>query len=862
MRLQDSLAGHAMVAALPFLFVLPLAAQVTFTTADGTGADTFLANDTNTGPTSVRGANTIMNMRRFDGTRSRQPLFRFDIGSLSEGANTNGATLSLIITRSANRTVAANVYGLIDETLDSWPESSTSYSNAPGASPATAGNYSYSIYDEVNNPTGKYKLLGTINFPTTANTTTPIVSNTTSLNLDSFLADDTNGLVTFLIIPGATNNTGDWDIASKENTTSAAPLLTLPNVITDSDGDNLLDDWEILYFSDWPSPGQADPLRFNGTDDPDLDGQYGLDNLTEQSLGSDPTTPAATLVWQGGENGDEWDTAQTLNWFDGTGPSGFLIGDVVSFTDLGAAHSTVSLVSSIKPSSLSVDASADYTFTGSGTLTGITGLEKSGSGNLTLATANSYTGDTTVNAGTLTLGAIGAVPGAAGSGIVTLAGGTVDLNGFSATFNEFSGAGVVDTTAGTASTLTLANSGDSTFSGYFQNTAGSLTLVKGGFGLLTLSGNSTHSGGTFIGINNNGTRVGTIRAVSSQALGSGPVTIGSGGNDASATLEVDGGITLANAITLPGRNNSSLILDNVSGNNSLTGAFTLTTGGTEYSIGSAAGTLTLGSVGNPIIAAIPNSATRNLNLGGAGNGIIVGDLNLTNGTLNMQINKSGAGTWSIAGALLFTGNTTVTEGILSIATDDVFDDNSTVTLASNSSLNLTHNGTDQVGVLIIDNITQPDGDYTFGTGKLRVGNPSAGYADWASTHAPTGDPDDDFDGDGVANAVEYVLGGTKDSQDSNKLPTLATSGGNLVLTFVRDQLSIDGSTTVQVQVGTNLIDWPLGSTYNVPDAAASASPGVSVIKDSPTSGKDTVILSISQAPDLQKFARLKVIATP
>lgn len=261
----------ASLIALPLVFSQPVAAQGSRTTEDGSGADTFLANDSNTGPTSVRGTNTIMDMRRFDGTRSRQPLFRFDVSSLPSGANLTGATLSLIISRSANRTVTANVYGLVDETLDSWSEASTSYSNAPGASPATAGNYSYSIYNATTNPTGKYKLLGTMNFPTTANTTTPIVSNTASLNLDSFLDDDTNGLVTFLIIPSSTNTTADWDMASKEHATAAPPLLSLPNVLIDNDKDNLSDTWETLHFANWPTPGQADPLRFIGTDDPDMD---------------------------------------------------------------------------------------------------------------------------------------------------------------------------------------------------------------------------------------------------------------------------------------------------------------------------------------------------------------------------------------------------------------------------------------------------------------------------------------------------------------------------------------------------------------------------------------------------------------
>jgi autotransporter-associated beta strand protein len=514
-----------------------------------------------------------------------------------------------------------------------------------------------------------------------------------------------------------------------------------------------------------------------------------------QTAPSPAPRPAASLVWQGGQNGDAWDAALSGNWLNAAATDTFRTGDSVSFTAAGSAHPIVNLVAGLAPAAVTVDATSDYTFSGSGAITGGTGLTKSGSGNLTLSTANSYTGDTIVNGGTLTLGVAAAIPGSPSSGQVTLNGGTVDLNGFSTTFNDFSGAGVVDSTTGTAPVLTLANVNDSTFSGGFQDTAGSLSVVKGGAGILTLSGNSTHSGGTFIGINNNGTRIGTLRAASSQALGSGPLTIGLGGNDASATLELAGGITLANAVELPGRTNASPAVGNVSGNNSLTGALTLTIGGTEFTIESAAGLLTLGSTGNPLIAAIPNSATRNLNLGGAGNGLIAGDLNLTNGALNMQINKSGTGTWTIAGALVFTGNTTVTGGVLAVAADDVFGDTSTVTLASNASLNLTHGGTDQVGTLVINGVTQSNGTYTFGTGKLKVGI-STPFEDWAllkgldGTPGKEDGPTDDPDGDGAANLIEFAFNGDpRNGADNGRIHHFTAdssdvpAGKDLVLTI-------------------------------------------------------------------------------
>jgi hypothetical protein len=51
---------------------------------------------------------------------------------------------------------------------------------------------------------------------------------------------------------------------------------------TDTDGDRLLDDWEILYFG---------TLSANPTDDPDQDG---IDNATEFDYGTDPLDPNST----------------------------------------------------------------------------------------------------------------------------------------------------------------------------------------------------------------------------------------------------------------------------------------------------------------------------------------------------------------------------------------------------------------------------------------------------------------------------------------------------------------------------------------------------------------------------------------
>jgi fibronectin-binding autotransporter adhesin len=130
------------------------------------------------------------------------------------------------------------------------------------------------------------------------------------------------------------------------------------------------------------------------------------------------------------------------------------------------------------------------------------------------------------------------------------------------------------------------------------------------------------------------------------------------------------------------------------------------------------------------------------------------------------------------------------------------------------------------------------------------------YGTWASTNAPNSGPNEDYDGDGVSNAVEFVLGGSAATNDLGKLPVLATSGGNMTFSFVRDQASIEATTAVSIEVGTDLASWP--ASYSVPDGAAENVPGVTVVKNSP-SGFDTVTLTVPQSPDAKKFARLKVV---
>ena len=149
---------------------------------------------------------------------------------------------------------------------------------------------------------------------------------------------------------------------------------------------------------------------------------------------------------------------------------------------------------------------------------GQSSITKTGAGILTLSGANTYTGATAINAGTLQAGAINTLPSTT---VVTVASGAVfDLNGFSQTIASFSGAG--NTTLG-AGSLTFGSANDSTlYSGVMSGTGG---LNKNGSGTFTMSGANTYTGTTNI---NAGTVSLTGSLASPTNIASGAVLMGTG----------------------------------------------------------------------------------------------------------------------------------------------------------------------------------------------------------------------------------------------------------------------------------------------------------------------------------------------
>jgi len=350
----------------------------------------------------------------------------------------------------------------------------------------------------------------------------------------------------------------------------------------------------------------------------------------------------------GGISSDSTTTRTVLNGLTFTGNAN--LGDATQTGKL-TFSANGDLGSSVRALTLNSDAEFDGVLSGSGG-----GINKSGSGILTLTNANTYTGGTAVSAGTLVANYTNAI----GTGLLTLAGGTLS-NSLSYTLTNavnLSSASSV----GIASGITL------TVGGPITN-AGALTLA--GPGTLTLGGGA---GNTFSGpINVN---AGTLKTVNGASLKfvTNTITVASG-----AVFNLVGnfdGAVCTNQIVLSGTGSGSM------------GAFNIGANATEY------GTITLltnskithdynnGPIYGPI-----NGSGYNLeidNTVSGQNGIsIPGSINLGAGGLTVA-SVSGSSSVSLSGNNTYSGPTTISSGTLALSGGGLITNSATIVVASNA----------------------------------------------------------------------------------------------------------------------------------------------------------------------------------
>ena len=340
----------------------------------------------------------------------------------------------------------------------------------------------------------------------------------------------------------------------------------------------------------------------------------GFSDYSNVAQATTSETPAE-LTWRGDGSGNAWDIAATANWTANGSPTLYADGSFVTFDQSGSNNIPINLSETLQPGSVTVNASKNYTFGGSGSLAGSMGLVKSGSGTLFVSTANSFTGGVTASAGTFTLQNIAA----AGGGPIRFNGGTVTF----AVGSQQNYSNPLHILAN--STLNSAGGNNNIVSGPWSGTNTTLNVVVNGTGTFSVNGNMDNFHGT-VSLGSGG---GTFRINS----GNGNVVFGS-----SNTLFNLG----SNTNKLVNRNGSiTVFLGGLSGG-----------GGTTLS-GRSSGT---GGSGSTYAIGGNNASTTF-------NGRII------NGNDTTAISKVGTGTLTLTGTNTYGGPTTINSGKLLVNGD-------------------------------------------------------------------------------------------------------------------------------------------------------------------------------------------------
>lgn len=364
---------------------------------------------------------------------------------------------------------------------------------------------------------------------------------------------------------------------------------------------------------------------------------------------------------------------------------------------------------------------------GDGSAGGTLGLSKSGAGVWVLSTANTYTGVTTITAGTLRYGANNALSSSTNVTVRGAADSTLDLNGFSGSIGTLALGGL----GGTSATVIQVNTGAGTLT-----LGGDVTVANTGnpAAAASINGNVNLGGveraftvndstGTDVDLNVNAVLSGTASGI--KKAGTGTMLLSQANTFGGAQSEVVAGTlrfgannAINNTSLMQIRGSGSSTLD-LNGYNGKVGNLQLGgLGGTAssvYQVATGTGTLTVGgsvtydNTGNATATA---SVSGKLDLGGAtrtfniqdSTGAAI-DMEVSAAISNGGITKNGTGTLALSGTNTYSGLTTVSAGTLIV--------NGTlgsggVTVASGATLggNITAGGTTTIqsgGTLSVGN---------------------------------------------------------------------------------------------------------------------------------------------------------------
>ncbi|MES2219237.1 MAG: filamentous hemagglutinin N-terminal domain-containing protein, partial [Pseudomonadota bacterium] len=499
------------------------------------------------------------------------------------------------------------------------------------------------------------------------------------------------------------------------------------------------------------SGGATGAMTFNGATTVSGNISGGATTVT---FNNNATSIAANITSSGGQT---YNNAVTLAGTTNLNSTGGLVtfnssvdlsGFSAQFSDISDSHNITN--SSGTAVTLTLAPINSDTFAGS--LSGNLALKMAGSGSLTLSGANTYTGATTLQSGTLILG-----------NSSSLSSGNLNLNG-----------GALATNA----TLSIGNA-------YFINN----TADIGGSNNITLSGLGTFSTGSTLNIDNTGTT--KFGALSGAAAGNGTLA----GLSGAGLITFNGvvGATTLNSISIAGTTNISTSGISTSGTQSYSNNVTLgantTLTGTSVSVGAVGGAFNLtlsGSSGNTLNGNISiGSLTLN---GGSTDSIASGVTAITtsgNQLFSDAINfggsftdKSGSGTITYSGNVSGSGQTLTLQDATAGSTGAVtFNGNVTlgglVTFGSLANYAVALNGT---GTNTITNAT------TFNnTGGVTLGS--------ASTSALT------FTGGLISTAGTTTTFGAVNTTNTAMSLAALTLAGNTTLDSGTSTIGVSGNVT-------------------------------------------------------------------
>jgi fibronectin-binding autotransporter adhesin len=425
------------------------------------------------------------------------------------------------------------------------------------------------------------------------------------------------------------------------------------------------------------------------------------------------------------------------------------------------------------------------------------GIVKLGAGNMTMTGTDTYTGGTTISAGTLQIGNGGTTGSLTGN--ITDNAALVFNRSDSVTY-----AGVVSGTGTLAQsgTGTLVLSGTNTYAGGTFLNAGTLSVTSDG-NLGATAGALTFNGGTLL------TAAGISSARSANLLSNGTIDNGGKADTFSGVFSGAGALTSTGAGQLT-----------LTGDNTYTGGTTISAGTVQLGNGGISGSI----VGNVIDnAALIVNRTDSVTLPGAISGT---------GTLT----QAGSGTTILTGNNTYTGATTIAAGTLQLGNGGTsgsvvgnIADNAAVIFNRSDALtfggvvsgsgNLTQAGT---GTLILTSTNTYTGATNVNAGTLRVNGSIASPTTTVLSGATLG-------GSGtLSGAVTIQNGGHLAPGNS---PGTLTIGGNLMLSptsqldYELGQVNVPGGALNDLtSVGGNLT---LDGTLNVSvSAGGSFGPGV------------------------------------